>query len=284
VTWLELRAALLLLVMTVVLLPVLPDHTVDPWGAINPREIWLMTVLIAAVSFAGYVAMRLTQGRAGGGKGLFYAGLIGGLVTSTTVTWTYAQLARKHETLKNEAAAAILGAWAVSLLRMSGIAVLVAPMLVPALLPVTGAAALALVPIIALCLLKDGRAGKNELPLRNPFELLEVLKLGALLAIVILAGKAALAWFGETGLSLLGAAGGFVDVDPVTLSVARLVRGGTAAPYGASVIALAALANGISKTVLGFAGGGVRLGLILLAGLALAIAAGGAAFLLPAFS
>jgi uncharacterized membrane protein (DUF4010 family) len=245
-------------------------------GAVNPRQIWLMTVMIAAVSFAGYVAMRLMQG----GKGLFYAGLIGGLVTSTTVTWTYGGLARKHESLKNEAAAAILGAWTVSLLRMSAIAILVAPALALYLLPPIGAAVLALAPPIAICLLKDGRAGKNELPLHNPFELKEVLKLGALIAVIMLAGKAALAWLGQAGLSTLGAASGLVDVDPITLSVAGLVRDGTAAPYGASVIALAALANGVAKTAFGFIGGGLRLGLVLLGAFAAAALAGGAAFFL----
>ena len=130
VTWLELRAALLLLVMTVVLLPVLPDRTIDPWGAVNPYEIWLMTVLIAAVSFAGYVAMRLSGER----RGLFYAGALGGLVTSTTVTWTFARLVRRHPDMLREVAAAILAAWIVSLARMTFIALAIAPALAHKLL------------------------------------------------------------------------------------------------------------------------------------------------------
>jgi uncharacterized membrane protein (DUF4010 family) len=276
ITWPELRAALLLLVMTVVLLPMLPDRTIDPLDAVNPYEIWLMTVMIAAVSFVGYVAMRLARG----GQGLLYAGLVGGLVTSTTVTWTFARLARRHESLRAEAAAAILASWLVSLLRMCVIAILVAGALAPVLLPPLGAAAAALLAPVMFFLLKGGRSRRRALPLRNPFDLLEVLKLGALLAIILLASKAALAWFGQAGLSVLGAASGLVDVDPITLSMARMVRGGTAAASGASVIILAALANGIGKTVLGFATGGWRMGLILLAGLGIATAAGGAACLL----
>jgi uncharacterized membrane protein (DUF4010 family) len=271
VTWPELRAALLLLVMTVVLLPVLPDRTIDPLDSVNPYEVWLMTVMIAAVSFAGYVAMRLSRS----GKGLLYAGLMGGLVTSTTVTWTFAGLARRHDSLTAEAAAAILGAWLVSLLRMCAIAIAVAGALAPALLPPIGAAAAALLLPMGWCLLRGGHSRRRALPLRNPFDLLEVLKLGALLAIILLASQAALNWFGEAGLSVLGAASGLLDVDPITLSMARMVRDGTAASYGASVIALAALANGVAKTALGFTVGGWRIGVILLAGLLAAAAAGG---------
>ena len=71
--WIELRAALVLLVMTAVLLPALPDHTIDPWNALNPHQIWLMTVLVAAISYAGYIAVRIVGER----KGLLTAGLLG---------------------------------------------------------------------------------------------------------------------------------------------------------------------------------------------------------------
>ena len=113
--WRELRAALMLLVMTAVLLPVLPDRTVDPWNALNPHQIWLMTVLVGAISYAGYIAVRL----AGERKGLLAAGLLGGIVSSTTVTWTYARLARRDAGAQPALMAAILAAWIVSLLRMT---------------------------------------------------------------------------------------------------------------------------------------------------------------------
>ena len=90
--WMELRAGLLLLVMTVVLLPVLPDRTVDPWNALNPHQIWLMTVLVGAVSYGGYIAVRI----AGERKGLLYAAIMGGVASSTTVTWMFARLARRN--------------------------------------------------------------------------------------------------------------------------------------------------------------------------------------------
>lgn len=135
--WIELRAALLLMIMTAVLLPALPDRTVDPWGALNPHQMWLMTVLIGAVCYAGYIAVRL----AGERRGLLYAGIMGGLATSTTVTWTFARLGRNSPAALPKIMAAILAAWIVSLIRMTAIAVVIAPVLAAPLLPPVAAAA-----------------------------------------------------------------------------------------------------------------------------------------------
>lgn len=107
VTWQELRAALLLLAMSFVLLPILPNEPVDPWGAINPYVLWLMTILIAAISYGGYIATRL----AGARRGLFYAGAVGGLISSTTVTLVYSQRARKDPALVSQTAPGIVASW-----------------------------------------------------------------------------------------------------------------------------------------------------------------------------
>jgi uncharacterized membrane protein (DUF4010 family) len=233
--------------------------------------------MIAAVSFAGYAAMRLSGAR----RGLLYAGFMGGLVTSTTVTWTFARLARRHADMTAEVAAAIFAAWFVSLLRISAIAFVVTDKLLPTLgLPIA-IAALALLLPLAICYLRAGRRSeKSTLPLTNPFALMEVIRLGALFMTIMLATRAASSWFGETGVATLGAVSGSLDVDPITLSTARMVRDGAVPAFGASVILLAALSNGIAKTLLGFVFGGWRTGSVLLAGFSAAALAGGAAFLI----
>ncbi len=271
ISWVELRSALLLLVMTVVLLPALPDRVIDPWGALNPFEIWLMTVLIAVVSFAGYISMRL----AGPKRGLLYAGLVGGLITSTTVTWTFSRLAKQHPTMRAEAIAAILSAWMVSLLRMGGIAIAVAPVLAGPLLPplLIGGAVL-LVGVLGNYMVADQK-GESTLPLKNPFDLGAVLAFGVILIVVMLLGKMAGTWFGAGGLAGLSAISGFVDVDPITLSMAQGVRNGMSASQGAAFILIAASTNGIAKTCLGFVFGGWRLGLPLAAALCIAAVSAG---------
>src|SRR5437868_4487706 len=94
ITWPELRAGLILLAMTFIALPLLPHRTIDPYGAVNPYELWLMTILIAAVSFAGYAAIRIT----GPERGIVLAAAAGGVVASTAITLTLARLARENPT------------------------------------------------------------------------------------------------------------------------------------------------------------------------------------------
>ena len=88
VTWKELRSALLILAATAIALPLLPDRAIDPWGAINPRELWLLTILVAGASFAGYVAVRVL----GDEVGVLAGAAAGALVSSTVVT---AELGRR---------------------------------------------------------------------------------------------------------------------------------------------------------------------------------------------
>jgi uncharacterized membrane protein (DUF4010 family) len=271
--WTELRAALVLLTMTVVLLPALPNRTVDPWNALNPHQIWLMTVLVGAVSYAGYIAVRI----AGERRGLLFAAIAGGIATSTTVTWTFARLVKRNPAALPEVMAAILAAWIVSLLRMTGIAVVIAPsLLVPLSAPVGAASILLLIPA-ALAYRAAGKAGAQGLTLQDPLELPLMLRFTGLLAAIMLLSK----FFssGQAGLFALGGASGLLDVDPITLSMARLAGTGIAPSVAVSTILIAATANGLAKSVLALTFGGPRLG-IALSGLALlAFGAGATAYL-----
>jgi uncharacterized membrane protein (DUF4010 family) len=200
---------------------------------------------------------------------------MGGLVTSTTVTWTFARLVRRHSSRLAEVATAILAAWIVSLLRMTAIAIVVAPGLKDALVPPIAAASLVLAVPAVIAYLRAGRQGGDGLPITNPLELAAVLKFGALLAAIMVASKLVGASFGDAGLSVLGGVSGTLDVDPITLSMARLVRNGSEVPVrAASVILLAGFTNAVTKAVLGWAFGGARLGLLLAASMLAASGAG----------
>ena len=279
VTWPELRAALLLLAMTFVLLPILPDRAVDPWGALNPSTLWLMTILIAAISYAGYAATRI----AGARKGLFYAGAVGGLVSSTTVTLTYSRLARKKPEVARQTALGIVASWIVSLVRMTALATIIAPALfVPLALPILAAVGV----LIAIGFLLNERAAEGaqapQLGLTNPFELGEVLQFGLLLAAVMLVAKLLLAGFGQSGLLPLAAITGLADVDPITLSVARMLGTGLTPGGAALAILIAGGSNLVAKAGVAVAVGGFRYGLPFAGAAALAIAAGGIVLFLGA--
>lgn len=273
VTWPELRAALLLLAMSFVLLPVLPNHTVDPWGAINPHRLWLLTILIAAISYVGYIAIRV----AGPARGLFYAGAAGGLVSSTAVTASYSKLARAQPGSLSEVAVAILASWIVSLLRMTALASFIAPqVIVPLAIPTVSAAAV----LAVVILLFDRRMKKSTEPphltLNNPFELGEVLQFGALLGLVMIPAKLLSTHFGGAGLLPLSAITGLADVDPITLSVSQMLGGAITPAIGALAILTAGAANIAAKTALAITLGGVRLGRLLAISGLLAIVVGAA--------
>jgi uncharacterized membrane protein (DUF4010 family) len=260
--WTELRSALLLLVMTVVLLPLLPDRTIDPWQAINPFQIWTMIILTAAVSYGGYAAVRLLGGR----KGLLLAGAAGGLTTSTTVTFTFARIAKQHPSARLELLAGIAAAWAVSLLRMTAIALVFAPALALdlgrpmafAVVIVTGAA--------ALFYRRSASEGvESGLTLEDPFEIAVVLRFGILLVVIMVAAKLLAQTTGETGLLSLAAFSGLADVDPITLSVARLSGTSISTGVAAAAILTAAGANMVAKCVVAVLFGGFRFALPLFA-------------------
>jgi uncharacterized membrane protein (DUF4010 family) len=255
--WIELRAALMLLVMTAVLLPVLPDRTVDPWDAINPHQIWLMTVLVGAISYTGYIAVRL----AGERRGLVVAGLLGGLVSSTTVTWTYARLVRRDAGALPTLMSAILGAWIVSLLRMIAVVIVIRPALVVALAPpILSAAFLLSLPALAAWR-RSAKVENHALVLQDPLDLELMLGLTALLTVIMLLSKL---WSSaNSGLFTLGGASGLLDVDPITLSMAKLAGTSVAVTTAVSTILIAAAANGLAKTVLALVFGGQKLGLML---------------------
>ena len=255
-TWIELRAAILLLVMTVVLLPVLPDRTLDPWNALNPHQIWLMTVLVGIVSYAGYIAVRI----AGERRGLMLAALAGGLATSTTVTWTFARLARKNPAATFEVMAAILAAWIVSLWRVTVLVLALAPQLLQALAPAVAAASAPLLIGAGLAYRAAAKTQSQGLKLSDPLELPLMLRFAVLLCGIMVLAKL-LSTGGEGSLFALAGFSGLLDVDPITLSMARMANSGLAQFIAVGAILIACASNALAKAVLAVIFGGWRLGL-----------------------
>jgi uncharacterized membrane protein (DUF4010 family) len=272
-TWEELRAGLVLLAMTVILLPVLPDREVGPLGALNPHEIWLMTITIAAISFAGYLAIRV----AGAERGVVLSGLAGGLVSSTAVTLTMAKLGHDHPERQRLCASASLLASTMMALRVLVVASSFNVTLVRWLLPTLGPAVLVQI-LFAGMLLRWRQNGERPvaepLQLTNPLDLPVVLGFGALLAAIMVLAKALTLWTGTTAVMALAAASGLADVDAITLSMARLGRGDLPAQTAALAILLAVGVNSVSKAVLAVVAGGRAIGALVAIGAAVAIAAG----------
>lgn len=246
-TWVELRSALVLLAMTLIALPLLPDRTVDPWDALNPHSLWLMTVMIAALSYAGYVAVRV----AGPHRGILFAGAAGGLVSSTALTLSFANFAKETPQNGGQLAAGAMIAGSLSIGRILVIAALLAPDLAAAL-------AVSLLPALLAMLAAavwSIRHGSNTaqapaLKLKNPFELRVVLQFGALLGLIIWLSKLIIDYAGSAMFYVVAAVSGLMDVDAITLSTARLTASGLSLATALDAILIAACVNMAAKVAL----------------------------------
>lgn len=259
----ELRAGLTLLVMSVIMLPVLPDKGYGPFGALNPYDLWRMTVLIAAVSSLGYFAIKFFDGA----QGIAISGMAGGLVSSTATTLTFSKMAREHPDRAGMLMAGALLASAVMFGRIVLVAGTINPSLLRWLLLPLGLAGLA-VGAFAAYLIWRGEKEQIATPLTlaSPFELSTVLKFGAFLAFIMFAAKVLTVLTGTSGAYLLAAVSGIADVDALTLTMSRLAGNGIAEMAASLAILLAAGVNTISKTVLGWLAGGEAAGRTLAAG------------------
>lgn len=268
ITWRELRSGLVLLAMTFILLPMLPDRTIDPWGALNPHALWLMTILIAALSFAGYIAIKLT----GDDRGILLTGIAGGLVSSTAVTLSLARFSRDNPGREKPLAAGMMAAGATMILRVLVVVALANWSLFERLGAPLGAAA-AVQALGAIAMVRTGGSKGEGLAVSNPFDLATVLKFGALLTVITLAAKLTTSHAGHVGAYVLAAASGLADVDAITLSMARL-DGSTITPAaGANAILIAVGVNTLVKAVLSWAAGGARIGRFMLIATAIALVA-----------
>ncbi|MFS8038749.1 MgtC/SapB family protein [Xanthobacter sp. AM11] len=267
-TWLELRSALVLLAMTVIVLPLLPDHTIDPFDSINPRQLWLFMVLTATISFAGYVAVKV----AGPEKEIIISALGGALVSSTAVTIAFARRAAAGEPAPLLAGGAALAAM-VSLLRVLVICTVVAPALLATLAPPALAAACAF-GLVGGVMVRNAEGAKGESSLGNPFDI------GPLAAFAIMFGLvSALSGFllksaGPDSLYVVSAVAGIVDVDVPSLNAARLAGNGLSLSGAAVSILIALGMNALGRV--GFAAAAGPLGFTLRLGTATAAAAGAA--------
>ncbi len=278
-TWIELRSAIAIAAMTAIVLPLLPDRSVDPWGGLNPFEIWLFTVIVAAISFGGYVAVRAL----GEARGLLIGSIAGAIVSSTAVTVALARMAKVEASPAPLVGGAALAAL-VSILRVCVIVALLAPQVIGYMIGPAIAAGLVLGLAGATLLRRGGLQDAGEQPQRNPFELGTLLVFAAAFALVSTVSAALSGRFGESGLLATAAVSGAFDVDVAVLSALRLVDGATAVELIAQAVLIALAANAVGRLFLATLAGPARFSLPLAAVTACAAATAFTTFLWSPFS
>lgn len=266
------------ILITLVILPVLPNHGYGPFAVFNPFEVWLMVVLIVAINLAGYVTFRLL-GQVSGG---WLAGALGGLVSSTATTLAYAGWSKEHKRLGDVAALIILVASIVVYVRIALELALVAPGLVG---PMLGPMLLFSAVLLGLCGLQSMHLSKTSgtaLPARkNPAQIRLALTFGALYLLILFAVAAARHHFGDEAIYVVATVSGLTDVDALTLSVGQLFsRGEIAETMAWRAIFLASLANLAFKLLAAGVLGSAELRRHMLIAAAVALPGGGAILLL----
>ncbi len=272
---LELNALLKLAVISVVVLPLLPDEGYGPGATLNPYDLWWAVVVVAGLSFLGYVAMRI----GGPNRGIQFTGLVGGLASSTSTTLTLARLVHAQRSLVPLAASGIVIAGSVTFLRiLLLVAVFERALLSPLVLPMGVMAGVG----TACAVLLQVAATRGEDPpeatdeIANPLNLKMALAFGTGLAIVLLGVYYLKQWLGIGGIYLAAALSGVVDVAALTISVSKLVGDDLTAANGATAIVIAASVNTAVKAGIAMGVGGVALGIRVLVAYTAVILAGGA--------
>ena len=233
--------------IALVILPVLPDEDIGPYAAFNPFTAWFMVVLIVGINLVGFIAFRLVGTRAGG----WLAGLLGGLVSSTATTISYAGMSKRERDLGPVAALVILVASAVVYGRVLVELAIVAPELVSRMAGPAVTFTAILLGLSALVFRAVSSRSDMQLPEReNPARIRQALVFAGLYAVILFGVAAARDLVGSEAVYAVAFISGLTDVDALTLSVAQLHAGGEASGFDAwRAIFLATLSNLLFKIV-----------------------------------
>jgi len=245
----DLYAIIQFAIVAFVVLPVLPNETFGPLDVLNPYNVWLMVVFISGISLVAYIALRFIGAR----YGSLASGVLGGFVSSTAVTVSFSQHARREAGFSVPAVLAIVAATAVTLPRVAIEIAVVNPDLLSHMAAPLGLILLACLLPLLICWLRCTAAQSQEVPkIKNPAKVGFAVTFGVIYAVVTLAIAAAQHYMGQAGLLTVGAISGLTDMDAITLSGARLIgQGRIGTAEGVDMILLAFLTNQCTKLAIG---------------------------------
>lgn len=244
----DVRAIMQFALVSLVVLPVLPDRTYGPFplNVLNPYSIWLLVVLVVGINVAGYLIYKFLGARAG----VVLGGVLGGLISSTATTLSFARRSRTNPEEGAASAAVVMIASTVLWVRIIVLTIVVGgPLIAELALPI----GVMLMVSVAIASLMFMRASKEEIAMpehHNPSNLRDALIFAGIFALVLVG----MAWFqreyGSSGVYGMAAVSGLTDMDAITLSTARMARSGESLDTAWHAILIAAMANTLFKAVL----------------------------------
>ncbi|MHA7059496.1 MgtC/SapB family protein [Aquimarina sp. M1] len=244
----DIKAIMQFAAISLVILPILPDETYGKYDVLNPREIWMMVVLIVGLGLAGYIVYKLLGKKAG----TLANGLLGGLISSTATTVTFAKLSKSATNAARLTAFIILSASTVALVRVMIEVAIVSPQNLRVVAPPFIAELFLMIVLCVFLYFHNKKKNQEKLPEPdNPAQLKSALIFGALYAIILFAVAATKDFFGEKGLYIVSIISGLTDVDAITLSLSNsLNRGEIESNLAWRLILIASLANLAFKAVI----------------------------------
>jgi uncharacterized membrane protein (DUF4010 family) len=243
----DLSAAILFMIMTFAILPIIPDRAIDAGGFVNLYRIWIMVVLVAGISFFGYIAIRFF----GATHGIVAAGLMGGLVSSTAVAMSMARRVHENGFLAKNLAIGIALASSMMLIRAGfEMWIINPPLITPFILPITAGSVMGFVYIGMLYLTTKREPITQNIIFKNPFDLKEALLMGVIFGITLALIKVANQYAGDMGVYAVASLSGVADVDAIILSLSSLAKNSLDATTAHYAIIIAIITNTLAKTAL----------------------------------
>ena len=238
-----LRAGFRFALMALVILPLVPEGPFGPMGGIRPRELWMIVLLISGLSFIGYAARLIV----GSGKGYAVTGLLGGLISSTNVTFTLSRLSASEPQAGLPLALGVFTACTVMYLRVAAITAVLNPSLSLALIPYWIAPVLVGIGISAFGLRRSSKANSETEAQGNPLQVTAALQMALLFQVVLFGLAAVKEHFGQSGILVSGAVLGLTDVDALTISMSKTAAESGQVQIVAKAVAIGCFTNSFFK-------------------------------------
>jgi uncharacterized membrane protein (DUF4010 family) len=266
------------IVVALLIFPFLPNETYGPYEVLNPREIGWVILLTSGLGLIGYIMMRIF----GSHKGILLTGIVGGLVSSTAVSWVFSKRSKEQPALSVYCAIAILAASSIMIVRV-GIWVFIfnreimQDLLAP--LAIMFVAAIG-VPIILYLKNRDNKKTDAEMPPGKPLNLKGAAVFGLIYTFILFAVAYASSIYGERGIYIASGIAGLTDVDAITISVSRLAGQTIDIRNAQYAILIATMSNTIVKAVIALWAGSLEMRRYILLGYGAVFVAGLAGFVI----
>lgn len=251
ITSAELFAFIKFVIISLLILPFLPNQTYGADNLLNPFEIGTIVVIVSFLNFIGYFLVKFVGSR----KGILLTAILGGLISSTAVAWNYATKSKQNPELSREYSAGIIISSAIMFPRLALLAAIFNPAIITTLVvPLIILTLICLIPAILL-IKKDTEKAATEIELGNPLNILNALTFAAIYVAILYAVYYGNSYFGESGLYYSALIAGLADTTAITISMVKFATDGSNMTLAAMVIVAATLSNTLVKLGIAFTRG-----------------------------